>query len=477
MIARVVGVFLVFAWMGLDSSGTAFGAADREPVPVPETFDVAAIDAFLESQVRENPRVGLSVAIARDGRVVLARGYGKRDLERGLPVETGTIFPIGSVSKQFTCAAILLLAEDGRLSVHDRVAKYYPELTRAADIALLDLMHHVSGYPDYYPLDFVDRRMKAAIAPDELLSRYAGGALDFEPGSRFSYSNTGYILLGRIAERVAGQPLERILQERIFGPLGMDRTRYEPEAGEPERACGYTSFALGGPERIGPEAAGWLGGAGAVASTPSDLVKWDLALAEGRILGEDSRRILAAARTLSDGRVSQYGCGVGLRVQDGRPVLTHNGAVSGFNAYNAVVPSTRSAVALVCNVDGGLGALPGQLLGLLTATTNQVPKIDGPPAAEMARSLFLELQRGRVDRSRFGEEFNLYLDDAKLAAAAKRLKRRGRPSSADLVRADERGGMEVSVVRLTLRRGSLRALMYRQPDGRVEQFFVEADRP
>jgi D-alanyl-D-alanine carboxypeptidase len=175
--------------------------------------------------------------------------------------------------------------------------------------------------------------------------------------------------------------------------------------------------------------------------------------------------------------VSQYGCGVGLRWQDGRQALTHGGAVSGFNAYNAVVPSTRSAVALVSNVDGGLGALPGQLLGLLAATTHQVPNIDGPPAAEMARSLFLELQRGRVDRSRFGEEFNLYLDDAKVAAAAKRLRRRGRPSSAELVRADERGGMEVSVVRLTFRRGSLRTLMYRQPDGRVEQFFVEADQP
>src|SRR6185295_12921177 len=144
-----------------------------------------------------------------------------------------TLFAIGSVSKQFTSAAVLLLAEEGKLSARDPVAKYYPTLTRAKEITLLDLMNHVSGYPDYYPLDFLDRRMKKPIDPDELLRQYAGGKLDFEPDSRYSYSNTGYILLGRVVEKVSGESLGAFLTRRIFKPLGMDHSFYELASADP----------------------------------------------------------------------------------------------------------------------------------------------------------------------------------------------------------------------------------------------------
>jgi CubicO group peptidase (beta-lactamase class C family) len=136
---------------------------------------------------------------------VFAKGYGQGSLEDERPVETDTLFAIGSITKQFTCALVLLLAEEGKLSLQDPVARYFPDLTCANDITLLDLMNNVSGYADYYPLDFVDRRMRQEISPDDLLRRYAGGQLDFEPGSRYSYSNTGFILLGRIVEKVSGE--------------------------------------------------------------------------------------------------------------------------------------------------------------------------------------------------------------------------------------------------------------------------------
>src|SRR6185503_2974457 len=178
--------FLLFAACVIAPSTPA---ANPTVLKLPETFDVKAIDAFLEAQVRQPDRAGFSVAVVKDGEVVLAKGYGKRSLADGRPVEADTLFAIGSVSKQFTCAAVLLLAEAGKLSVWDPVAKYYPNLTRAPDITLLDLMNHVSGYPDYYPLDFVDRRMAKTIQPDALLRQYAGGKLDFDPGSKWSYSN------------------------------------------------------------------------------------------------------------------------------------------------------------------------------------------------------------------------------------------------------------------------------------------------
>lgn len=272
---------------------------------LPAEFDVKAVDAFLAAQMKQPGRVGLSVAIVKDGQVALAKGYGKRSLADGRPVEADTMFAIGSVSKQFTCAAILLLAEEGKLSPRDPVAKWYPTLTRAADITLLDLMNHTSGYPDYYPLDFVDRRMLKRIDPDELLRQYAGGKLDFEPGSRYSYSNTGYILLGRVVEIVSGQSFGAFLADRFFKPLGMDRTAYEPDANDPRLAQGYTTFALSDPEAIAPEARGWAGAAGAMYSTPSDLAKWSLALHGGKVLKPDTYALMTAPRKLTSGKISE----------------------------------------------------------------------------------------------------------------------------------------------------------------------------
>src|SRR4029079_305538 len=141
-------------------------------------------------------------------------------------VEANTSFAIGSITKQFTCACVLLLAEDGKLAVSDPVSKYYPHLTQAEVITLLDLMNHTSGYPDYYPLDFVDRRLEKPITLDALLNDYAGAKLDFKTGSRYSYSNTGYILLGGIIEKVTGEKFGDFLQRRILSPVGMKHSHF-----------------------------------------------------------------------------------------------------------------------------------------------------------------------------------------------------------------------------------------------------------
>jgi CubicO group peptidase (beta-lactamase class C family) len=446
------------------------------PAPkLPDTFDVAGVDAFLAEQVKQPHRVGFSVAIVKDGQLVLAKGYGNRSLQDGRAVETNTIFALGSVSKQFTCAAILLLAEDGKLSVRDPVAKYYPTLTRAQDITLLDLMNHVSGYPDYYPLDFLDRRMTKPIAEDELLRQYAGGKLDFEPGAKWSYSNTGYILLGRVVEKVSGENLGAFLARRIFRPLGMNQAFYEFDASDPRLASGYQSFALSDPGVIPAEASGWLRGAGGLYSTPSDLAKWDLALIEGKVLKPDSYALMTTPRKLTDGKSAEYGCGLSIRMQNGRQILSHNGAVSGFNTYNAVVPSTHSAVIMTCNLEGGMGSIPSQLFSLLLKEPSNLPTVAGPTAADAVKEIFTQLQKGKVKREQFGEEFNHYLTNEKIAGAAKRLKAYGAVKSASVISSHERGGMEVTTTRLTFKTDALRVLMYRMPDGKVEQFFVSRE--
>ncbi|MBI5384684.1 MAG: beta-lactamase family protein [Verrucomicrobia bacterium] len=452
-----------------------FTTAAAGPPKAPDKFDVPAIDAFFAAQAQRAGRVGLSVAIVKDGQVVLAKAYGARSREDGRLADTNTLFAIGSVSKQFTCACILLLAEDGKLSVQDPVAKFFPDLSRAKDITLLDLMNHVAGYPDYYPLDFVDRRMAQPIQEDDLLRRYAGGKLDFEPGSKRSYSNTGYILLGRVVEKVSGEPFGAFLTRRIFQPLGMDHTVYEPGPADGRLAQGYTTFALSEPEAIGPEGNGWLGAAGGIYSTPGDLAKWDLALIDGKVLKPASYELMTARRKLADGRLMDYGCGLAVKLQEGRLTLIHSGAVSGFNAWNGIIPSTRSALIVTCNVDGGVGSLPDQIFPLLLKEPTAIPTISGPPAAEAVKAVFAKLQKGKTDRKEFAEEFNHFLTNTKIAAAAKRLKRFGAPTSAEVLSTHERGGMEVTTTRLTFKSGALKVLMYRAPDGKIEQFFVSED--
>jgi len=447
-------------------------AAQNAPQP-PDSFDLKAIDTYLADYLRAKNLPGMSIAIVKNGELVFTKGYGKRSLEEGRSVETNTLFAIGSITKQFTCALVLMLAEEGKLAVDDKVSKYSPDLTRANDITLLELMNNVSGYADYYPLDFVDRRMQKEISPDDLLRQYAGGKLDFEPGSRYSYSNTGFILLGRVVEKVSGEPYGEFLSKRILKPLGMDHTAYEPEISDKRLARGYTTFALSDPEYSSPEAKGWIGAAGGIYSTPSDLAKWDMALISGKVLKAESFELMTKPRKLNDGKLTEYGCGLGVRMQNGRQILAHNGAVSGFVAYNATVPSTRSALIVMCNQDGGYGAVPGQILSLLLKEpVPNVPKIAGLPAAEMVKRKFTDYQKGRVNRKELSEEFNLYLTDEKIAGAAKRLKSYGTVRDVEILTTNERGGMEVTTARLTFRNGKLKTLMYRMPDGTIEQFFV-----
>jgi len=277
-VALVVAVVVGGAW-----AASPYSAAPPA-VQTPAAMTPGALASAIEQELSRRGGVGATVAVVENGRVILARGFGRRSLDSPAAVDDDTLFGFGSVTKQFTAAAALLLAERGQLSVEDRVAKYYPELTRASDITILDLMNHVSGYTDYYPLDFVDRRMLAPIAPDDLLQRYAGSPLDFDPGTRWSYSNTGFVLLGRIVERASGQPLGTFFRENIFTPLGMSHTLYEPAADDARVARGYTSFALAPLTRATREGPGWVGPAGGIYSTAADVARWDVALMDGRVL-------------------------------------------------------------------------------------------------------------------------------------------------------------------------------------------------
>jgi D-alanyl-D-alanine carboxypeptidase len=428
----------------------------------------AELDSIVQANIAGKEIVGLSVGVMQDGKLVLAKGYGMASLATRTPVTPSTMFPIGSVTKQFTCSAALLLAEDGRLRMSDRVSQYFPSLTRASEISLLDLGQHVSGYRDYYPLDYVDREMQKDVTADAIIEEYATRPLDFDPGTRWSYSNTNFTILGAVVERVSGRSFGTFLADRIFTPLGMSHTSFDPPTGGAAIATGYSYWALNDPTPAQPEAKGWTGGAGAIWSTPTDLLAWDLALVTGKVLSPASYSMLTTARRLADGRSTGYGCGEGIDDRGQAIVLSHGGAVSGSVTQNTVLPATRSAVVLLANSETGLGAISRALVAKLVPQVD-VPKIAGLGALEAAKAYLSQLATGKVDRSTLSDDFSAHLTPEREQAAAASLSRLGPITDVEVVGGSERGGMEVVGLRFQVGKVPASGSMYRTPDGKIQQ--------
>ncbi|MEP6574190.1 MAG: serine hydrolase domain-containing protein [Gemmatimonadota bacterium] len=468
---------------GIAALITGFATANVSGLPHPYSrselvagpVSATELDSIIRREVVDKHLVGLSVGVMQDGKVIFARGYGLRSIESKDTVTPETMFAIGSVTKQFTCSAMLVLDQEKKLSTSDPVAKYLPNLTRAADITLLDLGQHVSGYRDYYPLDFVDREMQKPTTADSIMQEYATRPLDFDPGTRWSYSNTNFIILGRVIEMVSGEPFGDFLAHRFFGPLNMTHTQFSPTQTDARMARGYTSFALGAPIPAAPEAEGWSSSAGAIWSTPSDLLSWDLGLVDGKVLSPASFHTLTTPRRLADGRSTGYGCGDGVRDGGEAVVLTHGGAVSGFIAQNTVVPATRSAVVLLANTDfAAVDQLNQQLVSRLLPHVD-VPAIQGAPALAAARAFLTGLQDGKVDRTTLSPDFDAYLTPALVTGARATLKQMGRLGDLRVTQTVERGGMEVAILRFSLGSLEARALMYRTPDGKIQEFLMSRE--
>jgi CubicO group peptidase (beta-lactamase class C family) len=463
---------------------SACGRAGQEPAPpqAPATAPAAAptlaslspadLDAFISATVAAQHAIGVTVGVMQDGQLIFAKGYGLANVEAKTPVGTGTLFAVGSVTKQFTCAVALQLEQEHKLSFDDPIAKYEPTLTRAADIQVRDVAGMISGYRDYYPLDFVDRPMAAPRAGIEVVRDFARRPLDFEPRSRYSYSNTGYVLLGHIAEVAGKEPFAAQLERRLFSPLGLAHTRFEPARGGAGMAEGYTPLGLGAAEPSIPEGTGWIGAAGGIWSTPTDLLTWDLALMEGTVLSPASWATMTTPRRLTDGRTSGYGCGQSIRDRGPVLVLQHGGAVSGFGARNAMVPSSKSGVVVMANADwagGVLDAIESAVLARLMPAAD-APAVSGRPAKDVALDLLAQIRKGEVDRTQLGDEYSAFLTPARLAVMSKSLVDAGEVHDVTAGPIRERGGMEVSSLAVMVGTTPASTLMYRTPDGKVQEF-------
>ena len=296
---------------------------------------------------------GCAVGVARDGRVILARAYGMADLEHDIRNTPATIFEAGSVSKQFTAAAIMLLVLDGKLSLDDDVRKYVPELPDYGEtIRVRHLLNHTSGLRDWGSVASIagwgrgDRTHTHAHVLD-ILSRQS--ALNFSPGTQYSYSNSGYNLLAIIVDRVSGTPFAEFSRTRIFEPLGLRNTQWRDDYTRivKGRSAAYSArgdrFAIDRPIED-------VHGNGGLLTTVGDLLLWNEALANGRLGGERFTQLMVDQGVLNNGSRISYAAGLMVGEYNGVREVSHTGSTSGYRAFLARYPDQQLGVALLCNV-------------------------------------------------------------------------------------------------------------------------------
>jgi len=436
----------------------------------------AKIDAAADKALADSGAPSVSIAVVKDGRIAYVKAYGHARLHDGAPATTAQPemrYSIGSVSKQFMAGAILMMVEEGKLSLDDRVGRYLPNLTRANEVTIRQLLSHTSGYQDYYPLDYVAPYMQKPETADDILKTWASKPLDFDPGTRWQYSNTNFVAAGRILERVTGMPLASFMQARIFGPLGMTSVIDLDEKSLTESdAAGYTRFGLGPARAVAPEGRGWLFAAGELAMTAQDLARWDISLIENKLLKPSSLDTMMDPVRLKNGAPTGYALGVGVADADGHPRLQHGGAVSGFVSLNTVWPDERTAVVVFANMDGSNapGSTTSQIGPLLLA------EAEDPQAAqqlEQARRIFSGLQDGKIDRSLLNSDADAYFTAQVLQDAAASLKPLGAPESFRQTSVELRGGMTYRHFQIGFKGKSLHLSTFATVDGKLAQYLIQ----
>src|SRR6201988_547858 len=264
-----------------------------------------------------------SIAVVKDGKIVYLNAYGSARLEPKTPATSGMRYSIGSISKQFTAVALLLLQEQGKLSLDDKVAKFVPNLTRANEVTIRQLLSHTSGYQDYWPQDYVMPMMLHPVTAEKILDTWGRKPLDFEPGTKWQYSNTNYVIAGVIVEKISGEPLLQFLQQKIFAPLNMksvadtDKTKL----GDTD-PTGYMRYALGPPRPAPREGSGWLFAAGGLAMPAEDLARWDISIINQNLMRPESYREFETEVLLKNGLGTRYGLGVMVRSELGHRELS-----------------------------------------------------------------------------------------------------------------------------------------------------------
>jgi D-alanyl-D-alanine carboxypeptidase len=355
LLASVIALGLVFtsplaaAQAKTTAAGRAKTVPGAHPPATPADPLAQTLDAML-SKLYPADAPGAAVIAVRDGETLLRKGYGMADLELGVALQPDMVFRIGSMTKQFTAVAVLMLAEEGKLAVSDPITKLLPDYpTGGKTITIEQLLTHTSGIKSYTDMPDFLANMRKDYTVAALIDHFKSEPPDFAPGERYQYDNSGYFLLGAIIEKASGTSYEAFLKQRIFDVVGMTQTSLDSSSRViPRRARGYQK------EGDVWKNADWISmtqpyAAGAIVSTVDDLAKWDAALYTGKLLRAETLRQAMTPHTLASGKPIEYGYGWQPGQWQGFTVIQHGGGINGFVSMGVRVPERKVYVAVLSN--------------------------------------------------------------------------------------------------------------------------------
>jgi CubicO group peptidase (beta-lactamase class C family) len=401
-----------FAWLLFGALAAIFPATAFGAVPAFTPAMARAIDKLAADELSHNATPGLSIGVVENGLLVYAKGYGVANLQTREGLTPGTEFYVGSVTKEFTAAAVLLLAQNHQLSLGDKVTKYVPELTVAKDVTISQLLQQTSGLPDAskafkFPADFAK-----PIRIDAFIKTLDGLPPASPPGAKFAYNNANYMIAALVVARVSGLPFSVFLQTHIFEPLVMTSSFLAGDEGiAANHAVGYRR-ASGRWARAMRWDPSWLFGSESLVTDVYDLAKWDIALP--LLLDVESVGTMWTPSGAPGGVA--YGMGWVIDQRSGKRFIWHNGEIAGFHAMNALLPDDHVAVIVLANADsfGNAGTIQPERVAnaILDVVDPAQPALFENVVIDRAMEWVGRLQRADLDRTQLTPAFNSYLTDA-----------------------------------------------------------------
>ena len=437
----------------------------------------AKVDAVAEQVLAKTGVPSASVGIVMGGKMVLTAAYGDARLDPALKATAAMKYPVGSISKQFTAAAMLLLVQDGKVSLDDTVSKWFPELTRANEVTVREILSHTSGYEDYAPQDYTIPLWVRPANPLEVVHEWAEKPLDFDPGTQWQYSNTNFVLAALIVQKASGMPYWQFMETRVLGPAEMkdvinldtDRKAVEP--------LGYMQNALGPLRPAQMEGPGWYFGDASLGMPVGSLLKWDQSMMDETLLSPASYESMETEVKLKDGKGSRYGLGVQVVTVQGHRLIEHSGEVGGFVAENMVFPDEKVAIAVLTNEEASsaAGTIAKELIPLVLPMQITVKSAGARDAEAQAKKILTGLQAGKIDRGLFTADCNFYFSPEAIGDFESSLGPLGPIQELKQTAQELRGGMFFRVFSVKFgdpKATSLSLTTYTMPDGKLEQFLV-----
>ncbi|UZK66743.1 serine hydrolase domain-containing protein [Sphingomonas sp. M1-B02] len=444
--------------------------AAAQPLTADQTAQVDKLvaDALTATQVPS-----ASIAIVRDGKIVYAKAYGDQGPNIAAPTSDAR-YQVASISKQFTAAALLLLEDEGKLSLDDTIGKYLPGVSGGATITIRQLLSHTAGLQDYWPQDYSFAAMEQPATPQAIVDRWAKKPLDFVPGTAWQYSNTGYTIAGMILEKVAGEPILAYLDRKLFKPLGIRPIDQDLAVGKGS-VTGYRRNALGPVRPVIVPGADWMFATGELAMSATDLAKWNIARIERKLLPAEDWVEQERMIKLADGSPANYGLGVTLGQRGDYKQVSHGGAAVGFLSQNIVIPDARLAV--VSLVNGDFGNAHSSIASGIVNLLLPAAALSGDEAhrATLARNFYAALQKGEPDRRLLTDNAAYYFNAETVRDYRDSLAPLGAPTSFEPLGTPKlRGGFVNRNYRISYPGRSLILVTYADPgrDGKFEQYFI-----